>query len=280
MRKSHASELTSQLQNDWDTISQREKSMYIEKATEASKLICTVIAPNDWEKLFQAMAHYDRNLQNLAQNLHPHMTAYAQAPTKNLRTQILSIYAYEQTINDLQKLHEPYEKVSQWQIKKAKAHARANGPGFSISKEYRHRIFLNMDKVDHFIDFVNRPYFRQDVPYGTPKLKLENGELEMPNIVRTVTRSTMISQYMVYCKEENVDPLIRSTLYRILEVREASEKRSLAGLDNTAADGSTAFQTMQSIVEKLVELGVEKMWGQNVVKRLDQAKQYLKNPLS
>ena len=35
---------------------------------------------------------------------------------------------------------------------------------------------------------------------------------------------------------------------------------------------------MQSIVEKLVELWkrVEKMWGQNVVKRLDQPKQYLK----
>ena len=55
-----------------------------------------------------------------------------------------------------------------------------------------------------------------------------------------------------------------------------TKKRSFAGLDNTAAHGSTAFQTMQSIVEKLVELGVEKMWGQNVVKRLDQAKQYLK----
>ena len=77
---------------------------------------------------------------------------------------------------------------------------------------------------------------------------------------------------MVYCKEENVDPLSRSTLYRILEVRDASEKKSLAGLDNTAADASTAFQTMQSIIE----LGVEKIWSQNFVKRLDQAKQYLK----
>ena len=103
------------------TISQREKSMYIEKATEASKLICTVIAPNDWKKLFQAMAHYDWNLQNLAHNLHPLMTAYAQAPTKNLKTQKLSIYAYEQTINDLQKLHAPYAKVSQRQTKKSKS---------------------------------------------------------------------------------------------------------------------------------------------------------------
>ena len=112
------SELTSQLQNNWDIISQKEKNMCIEKAIEASKLICTVIAPNDSEKLFQAMAHHDRSLQNLTQNLHPLMTAYAQAPTKSLKTQILSIYAYEQTISDLQKVHEPYAKVSRRQIKK------------------------------------------------------------------------------------------------------------------------------------------------------------------
>lgn len=271
------SELTSQLQNDWDIASQKEKDMYVEKATEASKLICKVIAPNDSEKLFQSMAHHDRSLQDLSQSLHLLMTAYAQAPTKTLKTQILSIYAYEHTIAILQKVHEPYAKVSQRQIKRARAHARINGPGVSITKESRHRICLNMEKVDHFVDFVNRPYFHQDVAYGMRKLKLDNGEtLEMPNIIRTVTRSTMISQYMQYCKEDNVNPLSRSTLYRILEVREASERKSLAGLDNTAADGSTAFQTLQSIVEQLVQVGADKKWSQNIIKRLDQAKQYLK----
>ncbi len=92
------SELTSQLQHDWDIVSQKEKDLYVEKATEASKLICKVIVPNDSEKFFQFMANHDRSLQNLSQSLHPLMTAYAQAPTKNLKTQILSIYAYEHTI--------------------------------------------------------------------------------------------------------------------------------------------------------------------------------------
>ena len=50
-----------------------------------------------------------------------------------------------------------------------------------------------MPKVDHFIDFVNRPYFYQDVAYGTRVLKLDSREkVAMPNVVRTVTRSTMI----------------------------------------------------------------------------------------
>ena len=51
-----------------------------------------------------------------------------------------------------------------------------------------------MVKLDHFLTFVDRPYFYQDVAYGQRTLKLESGErLAMPNIIRTVTRSTMIA---------------------------------------------------------------------------------------
>ena len=37
----------------------------------------------------------------------------------------------------------------------------------------------------------------------------------------------MISQYAQFCREENVEPLGRSTLFKILEVREASQRKSL-----------------------------------------------------
>ncbi len=84
---------------------------------------------------------------------------------------VLSIYAYEHTIAVLQKIHEPYAKVSQRQIKRARAHARINGPGASITKESHHRIYLDMEKVDHFVDFVNRPYSHQDVAFGMYELK-------------------------------------------------------------------------------------------------------------
>ena len=58
--------------------------------------------------------------------------------------------------------------------------------------------------------------------------------MEMPNVVRTVTRSTMLSQYTQFCQEENFQPLSRSTLFKILEVREASQRKSLQGLDTAA----------------------------------------------
>ena len=60
-------------------------------------------------------------------------------------------------------------------------------------------------------------------------------------MIRTVTRSTMINQYLMFCKEEMVEPLSRATLFRILQVREASQQKSLCG-DNTAADGSGGFE--------------------------------------
>ena len=48
---------------------------------------------------------------------------------------------------------------------------------------------------------------------------------------------------------EKCEPLSRSTLFRILEVREASQRKSLQGLDNTAADGSAGFQMVKMIAQ-------------------------------
>ncbi|CAH3132859.1 unnamed protein product [Pocillopora meandrina] len=85
-----------------------------------------------------------------------------------------------------------------------------------------------MTKVDHFVEFINRPYFYQDVSHGIKFLKLDSGKtIKMPNVVRTVTRSTMISQYIQFCEEEKFEPLSRTTLFKILEVRQASQRKSL-----------------------------------------------------
>ena len=72
------------------------------------------------------------------------------------------------------------------------------------------------------------------------------------------------------------EPLSRSTLFKILEVREASQRKSLQGLDNTAADGAAAFQTLETIVETLEKGGMEKQWCLGVSQKLRDAKRYLK----
>ena len=40
-------------------------------------------------------------------------------------------------------------------------------------------------------------------------------------------------------------------MYRVLKEREASERKSLQGLDNIAADGAAAFVILEKIVDDL-----------------------------
>jgi len=74
---------------------------------------------------------------------------------------------------------------------------------------------------------------------------LDSGE--KPKVIRTVARSTMIARYLQLCQEEDFDPLSRATLYRILEVRETSQRKALKGLENVAADGTAAFETPERL---------------------------------
>ena len=97
----------------------------------------------------------------------------------------------------LQKFREPYEKISLRQIKRARLYARKRGPGLNVLKVFSHRVRLDTNKIDHFKDFVNRPYFYQDIAFGTRTLNLDGGgKITMPKVIRTVTRSIMIMQYL------------------------------------------------------------------------------------
>ena len=98
----------------------------------------------------------------------------------------------------------------------------------------------------------------------------------MPNVVRTVTRSTMVHQYLQHCSQEQFTPLCQRTLFKILEVREASQRKSLQGLDNTAADGAVGFESLEKIVDVLDTLGASKTWCCETKKLLNDCKRYLK----
>ena len=90
----------------------------------------------------------------------------------------------------------------------------------------------------------------------------------MPNIVRTITRSTMVALYLKYCTEEEfTTPLSRSTMFRILEVCEASQRKSLRGLDNIAADRAIGFDTIERIVNDLEQANVDSIWAEEARER-------------
>lgn len=119
-----------------------------------------------------------------------------------------------------------------------------------------------MGKLNHFIEFINRPYFYQDVSYGTKVLKLDSGEtMEMPNVMPTVTLLTMNNQYVQLRQVKKCEPFSRTTLFKILDVWEASQRKSLQGLDNTTAEGSAAFHKVEIITDSLKKVGLEKKNG-------------------
>lgn len=98
----------------------------------------------------------------------------------------------------------------------------------------------------------------------------------MPNVVRTVARCTIINQYFEYCEETSFQPISRSSMWRVLEVQEASQRKSLRGLDNTAAEGADAFDTLLRIINELDGIGADKHWCTQTRKNLRQGKLYLK----
>ena len=136
---------------------------------------------------------------------------------------------------------------------------------------------LDVNKLEHFLDFINRPYFYQVVALGTQKFKLESGQvLKIPNIIRTVTRSTMVAQYVQFCTEDKFEPMNRATLFRILEVRGAPQRKAFQGLDKTVTDGIVAFDRLEKSVMKLEKLGASSGWIETTQKNRKDSKRYLR----
>ena len=246
--------LTFILKKDWASATEKEKQICEKKVDDACLTVCRVIAPSSSEELLKSYIKRKSRSDNEVEAL---TLAYRQAPTKSLKTQILSIYALRFTLRELKAIHAPFEMLSDRQIKKARLHAKTVGVGLPVGNIPYHRVRIDKSKLEHFLSFVDQPYFYQDVSFGTRTVKLDSGQrMVMPNVVRTVGRSTMIEQYHQRCREDEFQPLGRSTLYRILKVREASQRKSLQG----STSGAEGFDTLSRIVDELEQYGTRHEW--------------------
>ena len=123
-----------QLTSKWNEATKDEKQECLEKAEEARRVVCDIIAPADGSSLYDSLLTKSTE-EHVSDDLVA-LTAFADAPTRKLKLQIPSIYVYRYPINTLIKLHEPYGGVSKWQIKQARTHAELNGPGSIPGKNY------------------------------------------------------------------------------------------------------------------------------------------------
>ena len=238
------SPLMFQLKTSRDEAKEHEKETCIDKTTEACSLVCEIIAQKAAQELLKSCF-----IPNTKAD-YGDLQAYTAAKTRNVKTQILSLHAYRYPARMPLRIHKPLAKLTSQQIKCARAHPRECSPGSLVEKPRSHWVRLLPAKLDHFLNFVNWSYFYQDVAFGMRKLKRQSGEiLTMPNIIRKVTRATMIRQYQQFCEEEH-EPLSLASLFCVLQLWEASQQKSLSGLDNKAAKGSAVFARLQQIVEE------------------------------
>ena len=143
--KRRSSPLSSLMETKWETVDQEEKTLFVRKATEACKMVCSAISPEAGEKLFQAVCKKEES--DIENELRPLLQAYKNAPTKDSKTQILNVYANNNPAKKLIELHKLYKPFTEWELQKAKMHANHNSPGAPIEKPVYHQVKLDSVKV-------------------------------------------------------------------------------------------------------------------------------------
>ena len=104
---------------------------------------------------------------------------------------------------------------------------------------------LNIQKCEHFLDFLFNNKLLQDVAYGITNIKFDNGDCQKIAHAMLVTKySHTISFYLEACKNSDYNPLSKSSLWRILASIKPSKRKSLGGLDNLTASGINGFETI------------------------------------
>ena len=89
--------------------------------------------------------------------------------------------------------------LSKWRFDQARQQATEAGKGHPLPEIPSFCTRIEPEKVDHFIEYISRPEFVQDVAFGTKTLKLDSGEkIITPAVIRTVIPSRIIRQYLDY----------------------------------------------------------------------------------
>ena len=200
---------------------------------------------------------------------------YANADHWSARRQILSVVADKMSFKEI-KTWIPDQSRYRYNI--AWHHRLLHGRGAVVPISTSTRMYVEPEKLDHFLSFISSTHIVQDLPFGEKSLKLSSSAvIKVPNVIRSIIPEHIIEQYKGYCRESGFTPMIRSMLCRILNVCSATVCKSLQGIDYVAAEGAKAFDDVQDIVEKLGDIyGKGLTWAKDQNEKLKNAKRYLK----
>ena len=131
--------------------------------------------------------------------------SYNNATSANVKLQILSIMA---DITTLQEIRNYIPGLTKYMFCQARQHILVSGRGAPVIAKQSPRWRIDLNQLDHFLDFITSPYIVQDLPFGERFLKLSTGEVvQTPNVIRVSVSGHIIDQYVQYCNETEVKPL-------------------------------------------------------------------------
>uniref|UniRef100_A0A8W8LUZ6 C2H2-type domain-containing protein n=1 Tax=Magallana gigas TaxID=29159 RepID=A0A8W8LUZ6_MAGGI len=265
------SPLRSRLGTDLVDVKERTLRYYKRKAEETCTALLDAIAPHQGQRLKRIVLPSSESSDDDLFNVVGEM--YHNIKDANLKCQLLSLIVHRCSKAELLT---KFPEITKHQIDKARRHAFVYGPGSDVQLKAssQHRERINYAKLQHAVEFFSDPSFNEISSYTTRNLKLDSGNtLVIPDIVRTMIHSNLIKLYNAYCTSINFEPLSESTLYEVLNACSASKRKCLKGLDNIAVDGSSAFDSLSSLVDKLDE---PQQWKKEMKEKLFNARLYLK----
>ena len=273
------------LWQEWGNITERTRERYLQQTSEIVSSVIRVISPENATYLWEALqsSNIVNNKLGVRQIGHPYEVSYLEALAEaykrasgwDTRRQVLSIMA---GIASFKAISEFIPGLTQYRFTEAKLHCLQHGRGAQVPEMKSPHIRIERHQLDHFLSFVTSPHLVQDMPFGEKHLQLSNGTmLTVPNVIRTMIPSRIVSQYKRFCIESGFKPFSHSTMLRILSECSASVRKSLQGLDYVAAEGSRAFDTLIGIVEKVSHMtDGGKKWAEEMKETLKAGKLYLK----
>ena len=265
------------LQKKWSDLGEKSKNHYIAKASDILQAGLSVITPGQECEVTEAFFRklhikYALDMANYASNdvLEILMTVHAEADTWQMKRAILSIVAPHFSPEEIQRCS---KHVTKYLYTEAKRHAIAYGAGKNPTYDDAGANRIDNASLEHFIQYLFSPSISLDCPFGEKTLKLSSGDtFKVPAIIMRTIRTDVVRLYITYCKQNEYKCHSMRTYMRILEAIGPRIRKQMRGLDNYAADGTQAFDDLESnICEIFDENDVDE-----IKRKLKLYKHYLK----
>ncbi|XP_062575515.1 uncharacterized protein LOC134237441 [Saccostrea cucullata] len=261
-----------------DEVQQSTKDYVTQKANEVIQYAFECIAPGQENALMHLLyqKYYKPEEKRVETDALTEalIKAYDQADGHQSQVQILSLFVNNFSKTELCKM---VHGLTKYKIDCARKYASTNGPGQIIDQPKINRIRLTKCRIQHFVEFLCSPSICQVVGYGSKTLRLSSGlQIKIPKMIRTMIASRIIHAYEMFCEDSEMVTPSRATLFKIIKVCSASQKKSLKGLDSYTADGMEAVELLQKILYKLQENGLSRDITMNLIEKLSDVNEHLK----